>query len=86
MVAVDDIIAAYLPIVKKLAWKYTGSYGAEYEDLVQEGMIAVWNSVKRENEPMQVYIQWRMRNWVTFTQKQKAGQTDGSWRDDDLLS
>ena len=86
MATMSDMVASYLPTVKRLAWKYTGSYGAEYDDLVQEGMIAVWNSIRKDHEPMGVYIQWRMKNWVSFVQKQKSGFTDGSWRDDDLLS
>lgn len=45
--------------------------GAEYDDLVQEGMIAVWQSTERGHDPTLVVVN-RMRDWVRY-----LGKRDG---------
>src|SRR5438552_1253844 len=40
--AMNDRVASYWPYIEYAAKKYTGWYGAEFDDLVQEGAIATW--------------------------------------------
>lgn len=64
----NEIALRFLPLAKKIAWQYTGR-GAEYEDLVQEGMIALFELVRRydEERPAQrlsLFVWYRLRGRV----------------------
>lgn len=65
MRSVADIeIAAYWSIVAKQAWKLTGVARAEFDDLHQEGLIAVWAALRDGYRPTNEFIRRRMLNWV----------------------
>lgn len=72
-VVADAELAAYSPLVKKLARKYTGRSGAEWDDLVQEGMISVWEALRRSNIPSRLVIQYAMQQWVRFLRRIQRG-------------
>lgn len=66
-------VAAYLPVVRKLARKYTGRSGAERDDLMQEGMISVWEALRRSNIPSAEVIMYAMLQWVRFLRRLQRG-------------
>lgn len=45
--------------------------GAEYDDLVQEGLIAVWQATGRGHNPVAV-IENRMKDWLRFLGKRSG--------------
>lgn len=64
----NETALRFLPLAKKIAWQYTGR-GAEYEDLVQEGMIALFELVRRYDEErppqrLSLFIWYRLRGRV----------------------
>lgn len=48
--------------------------GAEYDDLYQEGLISVWQSLQRGVNPL-LPIQNRMKDWVRYALKLKRHDT-----------
>lgn len=73
---VDQALAAHQGLVESLATELSRSpsakrVNAEYDDLVQEGLIAVWQSTERGTNPALV-IKNRMLNWIRF-----LGKRDG---------
>lgn len=60
----DSTLVAYRPLCERLARQYDGMGGAEYDDLEQEGLIAVWLSLNRGIPPSKDFIRFRMRNWI----------------------
>lgn len=72
----DQAVDAYRGLVEALATEVHRSpgakrVGAEMDDLVQEGLISVWQSLERGHNPAAV-IKNRMKNWVRF-----LGQRNG---------
>ena len=63
-------MAAYQPKVEALAKPFSGIEGIEFDDLVQEGLIAVWQSLERGIEPSAEFIKNRMRDWVRYERRQ----------------
>lgn len=62
----DDDIRAYLPLVESHAARLSKRrVGVEYDDLVQEGMVSVWQSLRRGVRP-ELAIVNRMRDWIDF--------------------
>ena len=62
--SIDSAIRTYwYPEVKRIAKRYVGRHGAELDDLVQEGIIFVWQSLQRGIIPKEDLIRARMRNW-----------------------
>jgi DNA-directed RNA polymerase specialized sigma24 family protein len=59
-------VAAYRGLVKSLARRHVGQKGAELDDLVQEGLIFVWQSLQRGVSPSAALIEGRMQNWVRW--------------------
>lgn len=62
--AKDAQALRYMPLVRKIAWRYTGR-GAEYEDLVQEAFIALWQLIARYEtdrppQPLGLYLWYRL--------------------------
>jgi DNA-directed RNA polymerase specialized sigma24 family protein len=63
-------VAAYRPKVGILALMFKGWNGAEVDDLEQEGLIAVWQSLARGVTPTETFITNRMRDWVRWLKRQ----------------
>lgn len=62
-------VAAYRNLCADLARRFTGKGGAEFDDLEQEGMIAVWSLLRRDLPVSKTSIKNRMRDWVRFCQR-----------------
>lgn len=67
----EQQVAGYLGHVESLARKYIGFAEAEMDDLVQEGMIAVWQALSRGLRPSTQVIEGRMLDWVRFLRRLK---------------
>jgi len=52
--------------------------GAEYDDLVQEGLINVWQTLERGIEPSVEHIENRMRDWIRHLGSQVGKTRDSS--------
>lgn len=59
-------VAAYRGLVESLAHKFVGREGAEFDDLVQEGLINVWQTLERGVTPAADIIEKRMLSWVEY--------------------
>ena len=64
----DEKALAYMPLARRLARNYAGN-GAEYEDLVQEGFIALRALVarheqERPDQSLGLYLWYRLRGCV----------------------
>ncbi len=44
--------------------------GAEYDDLYQEGQIAIWQALERRVTPSAEIIEDRMKNWYRYLARQ----------------
>ena len=66
----DDQIRAYDDHVQSLARKYVGRARAELDDLVQEGRIAVWQSLEDHRPPSSAFIDFALKSWVRTLRKQ----------------
>lgn len=60
----DADIAAYRPLCTKLANQLDGYGGAEFDDLEQEGMIAVWQLLRHNFPVSSKAVADRMRDWI----------------------
>lgn len=69
----DSELVAYQPLVKSLAKKYVGRSGAEWDDLYQEGMISVWEALRRKNIPSSEVVTYAMLQWVRFLRRLTKG-------------
>lgn len=72
----DGQVAEYRGLVESSAHKLAATArakraGAEYDDLVQEGLIDVWQTLERGLAPAARHIEHRMQNWIRLL----AGQT-----------
>lgn len=63
-VEITSELKQYWPELTRYARKYVGRFGAELDDLVQEGAIFVWQSLQKGITPSEDHIRNRMRNWV----------------------
>lgn len=63
-------MAAARPRVESLARQFSGIEGVEFDDLVQEGLIAVWQSLERGIDPSNEFIKNRMRDWMRYVRRQ----------------
>lgn len=52
--------------------------GAEYDDLVQEGLIQVWQSLERGVTPATHMLENRMKDYVRWLGTQVGRSRDGS--------
>lgn len=67
-------VAAYRQLVETLAHRYVDlSVMCEHDDLVQEGLIAVWDSLRRDRPPSAEYVKFAMRIWRTRMERQRRG-------------
>lgn len=64
----EDLIGEYEKIIAAAAWRFRTA--AEFDDLYQEGMIAVW-SCPPDSDVQYVSraVYNRMKNWVRYTKK-----------------
>lgn len=69
----DDQVAAYLPLIGPMARHYSRYRGGDYDDLRQEGMISVWNALRRGNHPSAQVIRWAMLMWLRFQRRLMEG-------------
>ena len=81
MAVTSDQVAAYLPTIIAEARHHTGKYGAELDDLIQEGMIAVWLSLKGEVTPSTEFMNFRMENWVRFVRDRNRYNFEELWEE-----
>lgn len=66
----SEQVAEYEGLCEALARKFVGRAGAEFDDLVQEGRIAVWQSLQDGRAPSTSYVEYAMRGWVTNLRRQ----------------
>lgn len=62
----NTAVGAYKSTVENLAQQFVGRNGAEFDDLVQEGLINVWQSLMRKVTPSADIIEDRMKNYVRW--------------------
>lgn len=62
--SIDDEVAGYRGLVESLAPRFVGRNQAEFDDLVQEGLINVWETLEKGVTPKAEIIELRMLNWV----------------------
>ena len=71
--SLEASLTRYLPWIERTASRYAGNPGgrprAEYDDLVQEGLIAAWLSLQRGVNPAQA-VENRMRDWIRYLARQ----------------
>jgi len=72
----DGQVAAFIPLVESSARRHQWRVGAEYDDLRQEGMIAVWLAFRRGQAPTQDIIENRMIDWCRRVARQQRLETD----------
>lgn len=70
----EATVRSYCGLVATLAEKIAASprakqVGAEYDDIYQEGLISVWQSVQRGVNPALV-VENRMRDWLRYLGRQ----------------
>lgn len=72
----NEDVAAYMQTVKKLARMYVDrSIMCEYDDVVQEGLIAVWESLSDGQPPSTEYIKWAMKQYRRKMRRLRKGDT-----------
>jgi len=69
----SEQVAAYRPLCIKLARRFTGVGNAEFDDLEQEGMIAVWYLLGQGFPVSSTAVSNRMRDWVRKCKRQGIG-------------
>jgi DNA-directed RNA polymerase specialized sigma24 family protein len=70
----ENRIGEYQQIVAAAAWKFRNA--AEYDDLYQEGMIAVWKCPPdAEPHVIIVSVYNRMKDWVRFVKRLRHYQS-----------
>ncbi len=60
----SDQIKAYEKDLHPLALRLVGRDGAEYDDLMQEGYIAIWQCLIKGIVPSMTVVFGRMLNWI----------------------
>lgn len=68
-------VGAWLPHCEFLALKFAtpgrrGRHGAEFDDLVQEGLIAVWTLLKEGKPVRTTRVESRMRDYLRLLGRQ----------------
>lgn len=76
----DEQVAAYHELLASLARRYNGFQNAEYDDLFQEGSIAVFFALRKGQLPSRDLIAKTMLKWVN-----KCGRAGLGYDDDPLL-
>lgn len=63
----------WLPRCESVARPLVGLGNAEFDDLVQEGWIFCWLSLRQGIRPRTEHIRHRMLNWCRYLQKLDRG-------------
>lgn len=74
----SDRVGDYLGLVESLAEKHSSpdvTAGAEFDDLVQEGLIDVWQALDEGREPSAYMIENRMIDWIRLQRRQRRGES-----------
>lgn len=66
----SSAIAAYDDLVSDLTRPFIGRFGAEYDDLFQEGRIKVFQALAKGQSPAKEHIVHGMRDWVRTLEHQ----------------
>ena len=66
----NDRVAGYRGLVESLARRFVGWNGAEHDDLVQEGLINVWQTLERGVSPSADIIEHRMKSYAQWLGRQ----------------
>lgn len=66
----SEEIAAFRPLAARVARRYNGLHRAEFDDLEQVGLIAIWEALKEGFFPTQRHIERRAINWVNYCRRQ----------------
>lgn len=75
-VVTDQMVAAYLPRVERLARRFRNRPGVDEDDLIQEGLIDVWLTLRRGQSPSDTFIASRMLRWCEFVTRQYPADYD----------
>lgn len=74
MAVSSEAVAEHKPRVEALAWRFKGLGGAEFDDLVQEGLIKVWLLLEASDDPTyfpaNLVIERAMLDWVRVCRRQ----------------
>jgi len=67
----NDQVGDYVGLVESLAHDIARSrraqqVGAEYDDLVQEGLIAVWRTIEKGEHVSKEFVLNRMKNYMRW--------------------
>lgn len=63
-VVTDEQLSAYQGMVSQLARRYHGLFGAEYDDLFQEGWEQCFDALRNSQFPSKELVAKRMTRWV----------------------
>jgi DNA-directed RNA polymerase specialized sigma24 family protein len=79
----NTAVAAYRATVEPIAYRLSRTHrarqvGAEYDDLVQEGLIQVWQTLARGLKPAQYMLENRMRDYMRLLGSQMGRRRDGA--------
>ena len=70
----NERVRDYVGMVSAAAWRFRNA--AEYDDLYQEGMIAVWKCpIDSEPEYVSQAIYNRLKDWARFVKRQRHFQS-----------
>jgi DNA-directed RNA polymerase specialized sigma24 family protein len=76
-VVTDSEVAAYRGLAAQVARKYTGVAGAEFDDLEQEALIAIWNNLRWSFwGPSAVTVERACIDWVRLCGRKGYGGYD----------
>lgn len=65
----SEDVEAYSGLIEGLARRITGYAGAEYDDLVQEGYISVFLTLRRGIRPSPQVVRGRMIDWTRYLRR-----------------
>lgn len=68
---ISDQVRAHQDLVESLADRLSRRDRNERDDLVQEGMIAVWEALRAGNEVTETALNKRMRKWLRYRGRQR---------------
>lgn len=74
----DEQILEYAGLCARIARRYDGIRGAEFDDLEQEGRIAVWLRLSYGETPVEDDVILRCHSWVKFVSREGQGGFDES--------
>lgn len=72
----SKLIKSYEPMMHPLARRLSGRDGAEYDDLMQEGRVAVWQAIENGKTPSTDIAYKRMLNWLRHLRPQNPSPYD----------